>query len=129
MRLGFNPGTEWISVKLRASGGVGIEGAELWRAAEGTYVAVPGEPADATGAIWTDLPRRGPGGALMLQLYWSAFDPAHAAWRYPVTITVTDQFGGLLPGRDGHVNPMVMACDIGREVPNWDHHQTAISIV
>lgn len=129
MRLAFNPGSEAISLRLRAGGGVTVEGAELWRMNAGGYVRVTDILPDAAGAEWTNLARSEDRQPLVLQLNWRAFAPSHARWRYPVTITLVDQAGALLAGRDGHMNPVVIPCDIGSEIANWGHHQQPISIV
>ena len=129
MRLGFHPGTIVITVRLQLSGGLALDGPELWRVDTGSCLLVPGLAADRSKASWTGVRRPGPGRPLTLQLYWNAFDSLRSPWRYSVTITVKDQAGALLPGRDGHVNPTVLPCDLGGESPHWDHRHIPIRIL
>ena len=128
MRCNFNNGTTAVNVDLQLGGGVAIDGPELWILVGQNFVQAPGPPTvTAARARWRNIPRPAHGG-IFLQLFWSAFDPMHNTWRYEAKITVTDQSGARLPGRDGHVNPARLPRDVGAIVPSWGHEQEPISI-
>lgn len=85
-------------------------------------------PASST-AVWAAIPPVGPANGVILQLYWTAFDPVRPRWRYTAQIDVRDQAGSRLRGRDGHSNPARLNGDIGGEVKHFDHRQEAIVFI
>lgn len=129
MRLVLLDSVRTFSVDLDVGGAVALDDPELWQHDGNGYVKLPAPQKRQSSARWAGVPRVGPAGSVILQLYWNANDPMHDKWRYPATIKVADQAGALLPGRDGHNNPVVLQCDVGREVPGWSHEQEPISIL
>lgn len=133
MRLTFNPDTLTLSVKLELGGAVALDGPELWQFNGQTYNKLPNpqqpnqQPPNSE-ATWSNVPRVGPNGLVMLQLHWDAFEPTKPKWRYPAKVTVTDEGGRRLKGRDGHVNPTVLPCDIGDEALHEGHERLFIGI-
>jgi hypothetical protein len=117
-----------LSVQLSLGGGVRIADPELWQHDGRGFVRLPGPAVIRDGALWRGVPRIGAGGAIVLQVYWSALDPLNGRCRYPAQIEVRDQAGEILAGRNGHVNPTVLPCDLGVAVPSWDHREQSIVI-
>lgn len=129
MRLSFTPGTTSISVNIQLGAAVAIDEPEVWRFNGAAFTKENRTSLTAGGADWSRIARGGATQDLYLELYWSAFDPQHDHWLYDVTISVRDQTGALLPGREGHPNPTVLHRSVGEEVAGWDHHREPISII